>query len=139
MKKLVFVLLGCAIVFGGIFGFLAYKNKMAAEYMANMPIPAIPVTATKATQQNWPRTVPAIGVMEAQHGVDVSTEVAGTVQTILFESGTRVAKGDLLVQLDAEVEQAELRSVQAQLELAQSDVRRARALAPWSRNCGRPC
>ena len=130
MKKLVFVLLGCAIVFGGIFGFLAYKNKMAAEYMANMPIPAIPVTATKATQQNWPRTVPAIGVMEAQHGVDVSTEVAGTVQTILFESGTRVGKGDLLVQLDAEVEQAELRSVQAQLDLAQNDVRRARALAP---------
>jgi membrane fusion protein (multidrug efflux system) len=130
MKKLVLMLLGCLLVFGGIFGFLAYKDKKAAEFLASMPVPAIPVTATKASQQNWPRTVPAIGVMEAQHGVDVSAEVAGTVQNILFKSGDRVAKGDLLVQLDSEVEQAELRSVQAQLDLAQSDVRRARALAP---------
>jgi len=130
MKKLVFVLVGCAVIFGGVFGAIAFKDHMTAEFFANMPVAAVPVTATKSTQQNWSRTVPAIGVMEAQHGVNVSAEVAGTVQQILFDSGNKVAKGDVLVRLDADVEQAELRSAQAQLDLAQNDVGRARALAP---------
>ncbi len=130
MKKLIFVLLGCAIVFGGVFGMIAYKNRMADQFLANMPVPTIPVTAAKAAAQNWSRTVPAIGVMEAPHGVDVSAEVPGTIQEILFRSGDKVAKGDVLIRLDSDVEQAELRSAQAQLDLAQNDVRRARALAP---------
>jgi membrane fusion protein (multidrug efflux system) len=130
MKKLILVLIGCAIIFGGVFGFISFKNRMIAQYFANMPAPTIPVTAAKATEQNWARTVPSIGVLEAIHGVDVSSEVAGTVEQILFESGQSVNKGDLLVKLDSDIEQANLRSAQAQLDLAQNDVQRARALAP---------
>ena len=130
MKKLIFVLLGCAIVFGGVFGFIAFKNHMIAQYLTNMPKPSIPVTATKASEQNWTRSVASIGVLEALHGVDISSEVPGTVQQILFESGQQVVKGAPLVKLDADVEQADLRSAQAQLDLAQSDAVRARALAP---------
>jgi membrane fusion protein (multidrug efflux system) len=130
MKKLIFVLLGCALIFGGVFGFISFKNRMIAQYFASMPKPTIPVTATKASQQNWARTVSSIGVLEAIHGVDISSEVAGTVQEILFESGQQVNKGDVLVKLDSDVEQADLRSAQAQLNLAQNDATRARALAP---------
>lgn len=130
MKKLVFVLLGCALIFGGIFGVINYNQRMAAQNMANMPRPSIPVTATKASEQNWARSVAAIGVLEALHGVDISSEVPGTVQQILFDSGQHVLKGEPLVKLDSDVEEADLRSAQAQLDLAQSDAVRARALAP---------
>lgn len=130
MKKLIYVLLGCALVFGGVFGFIAFKNRMVAQYFANMPKPTIPVTATKASEQKWERTVSSIGVLEALHGVDISSEVGGTVQQVLFDSGQNVIKGEPLVGLDSDVEQADLRSAQAQLELAQSDAGRARALAP---------
>src|SRR6266404_2882283 len=130
MKKLIAVLIGCAIIFGGVFGFISVKNRMIAQYFANRPIPTVPVTAAKASEQNWARTVASIGVLEAIHGVDISAEVAGTVQQILFDSGQQVNKGDPLVKLDSDVEQADLRSAQAQLDLAQNDVKRARALAP---------
>src|SRR5262249_32969805 len=76
MKKLIFVLLGCALVFGGVFGFISFKNRKMAEIFANMPRPPIPVTATKASEQGWSRTVTAIGVLEAIHGVDISPEVS---------------------------------------------------------------
>lgn len=130
MKKLIFVLLGCALVFGGVFGFISFKNHMVAQFFANMPKPSVPVTATRASEQNWEQTVTSIGVLEALHGVDISSEVGGTVQQILFESGQTVVKGQPLVRLDSDVEQAELHSAQAQLDLAQNDVVRARALAP---------
>jgi membrane fusion protein (multidrug efflux system) len=103
---------------------------MIAQYFANMPKPSIPVTATKASEQNWTRSVASIGVLEALHGVDISPEVSGTVQQILFESGQQVLRGEPLVKLVSDVEEADLRSAQAQLDLAQSDAGRARALAP---------
>jgi membrane fusion protein (multidrug efflux system) len=130
MKKLIFVVLGCAIVFGGVFGFISFKNHMMAQFFANMPRPSIPVTATKASEQSWARSVSSIGVLEALQGVDVSSEVSGMVQQIMFESGQQVLKGEPLVKLDSDVEQADLRSAQAQLDLAMSDAGRARALAP---------
>jgi membrane fusion protein (multidrug efflux system) len=130
MKKLIFVLLGCALVFGGVFGFISFKNRMVAQFFANMQRPAVPVTAAKASEQGWSRTVTAIGVLEAIHGVDISPEVSGAVEQILFDSGQQVTKGDPLVKLDSDVEQADLRSAQAQLELADSESRRARLLAP---------
>ncbi|HVI90770.1 MAG TPA: efflux RND transporter periplasmic adaptor subunit [Dongiaceae bacterium] len=130
MKKLIFVLLGCALVFGGIFGFITFKNHMIAQYFATMKRPPVPVTAARASEQGWSRTVTAIGVLEAIHGVDISPEVSGGVEQILFDSGQQVTKGDPLVKLDSDVEQAELRSAQAQLDLADSESRRAQALAP---------
>src|ERR1700742_4590331 len=130
MKKLIFVLLGCAVVFGGVFGFISFKQHMIAQYFASMPKPSVPVTATKASEQNWTRSVASIGVLEALQDVDISPEVSGTVQQILFESGQQVLRGEPLVKLDSDVEEADLRSAQAQLDLAQSDAVRARALAP---------
>jgi membrane fusion protein (multidrug efflux system) len=130
MKKLIFVLLGCALVFGGVFGFITFKQHMIAQYFASMQRPAVPVTAAKASEQGWARTVTAIGVLEAIHGVDISPEVSGAVEQIMFDSGQQVTKGDPLVKLDSDVEQADLRSAQAQLELADSESRRARLLAP---------
>ncbi|HZD54567.1 MAG TPA: efflux RND transporter periplasmic adaptor subunit, partial [Woeseiaceae bacterium] len=61
-------------------------------------------------------------------GVDVSNEVAGRVSEIAFESGDEVEQGDLLVQLDDSIEQAELPGRVAQMKLAQLDVERTREL-----------
>lgn len=127
-KRMLVMLLVSGIVFGGVFGFVAFRNQMIKEFFANMPVPVVPVTAEPAQAQAWEVTVPAIGTLRAINGIDVAAQVAGMVQEIAFQSGQPVAKGQVLLRLDADVEKAQLRSAQAQLELARANAQRARTL-----------
>lgn len=129
IKRMAIMLVATGVVFGGVFGFVAFREKMIAEYFANQPVPVVPVTAEPAKAQDWEVVVPAIGTLRAINGVDVSSSLAGIVQHIAFQSGQPAAKGQLLLKLDDIVEVAELRSAQAQLELARTSVNRARSLA----------
>jgi membrane fusion protein (multidrug efflux system) len=56
--------------------------------------------------------------VRAVQGVMVNNEVPGQVEAIRFESGDQVRAGQPLLQLDTEVDQADLRGLQASLELA---------------------
>jgi membrane fusion protein, multidrug efflux system len=70
----------------------------------------------------------SVGSMKAVNGVVLSTDLAGIVVEIAFESGTSVKKGDLIVKLDTQQEEAQLRSASAKLALAKTDVARKRDL-----------
>src|SRR5215831_2051307 len=61
--------------------------------------------------------------------VAVSNEVPGTVSKIRFESGQIAKEGQVLVELDAEVERAQLASVDARRDLAGRNAERSRKLA----------
>jgi membrane fusion protein (multidrug efflux system) len=117
-----------AVVFGGIFGFKWFGNKMMNQFFDNMPMPPIAITATEAQEQTWPATVEAVGTVTAVNGIAVSAEVAGVVQSIRFRSGDRVAAGTVLVTLDSVVDQAELRTLEAQLSLAETELARGQDL-----------
>ena len=122
------MLIGSVAIFGGVF-FKIFSGFAAMEAaMANMPVPVVNVTAEPAAEQEWGVEVSAIGVLEANRGVDVTTSVAGLVQQIKFESGEQVAQGQVLVQLDADVERANLASAQASLKLAKADLARGESL-----------
>lgn len=63
------------------------------------------------------------GTVTSPHASHISTSVEGLVSAVHFDSGARVARGDLLLELDAELEeaaykQAEARTAQAAAELA---------------------
>ena len=58
----------------------------------------------------------------------LAMELPGTVEQVKFENGSSVQKGDVLVQLDVSSEQAQLRSAEADAELARVAVERARNL-----------
>ncbi|HBO93077.1 MAG TPA: efflux transporter periplasmic adaptor subunit, partial [Gammaproteobacteria bacterium] len=47
-------------------------------------------------------------------------ELAGEITRVGFESGASVRQGQVLLQLDTAVEEANLQAAQARLELAQS-------------------
>lgn len=75
------------------------------------------------------------GQLQAVESVEVRARVNGYLQSIHFEDGQIVKKGDLLFVIDprpyqAELDRAEadLRLAQAQLELAKSDLERAKKL-----------
>ena len=61
-------------------------------------------------------------------GADLSTESTGVVSTIHFETGAEVNQGDLLLELDTESEQANLRSAEAEQDLARTVYERTQRL-----------
>ncbi|CAM3862252.1 Toluene efflux pump periplasmic linker protein TtgA precursor [Vibrio aerogenes CECT 7868] len=129
MKKWTAVMLLIAILlFGSVIGFNLFKNKMIANFMANMPEPSYPVTVTNISSQDWTPTIEAIGFIEPYQGVTLTTESSGVIDSIKFESGDKAEKGQVLLTLDSKVEQATLRSSEARLPAAKAKFERYKGL-----------
>lgn len=92
-------------------------------------IPPVTVTAARAEPEIWRTELDAIGNLVAVHGVQVTTEVAGMVETIGFESGAEVEQGATLVQFKTDVDLARLERLEAEAEQARRDLARFRELA----------
>jgi len=131
-KRMLVMLIGAGVVFGGVYGFIQFKNMKIAEFFANMPKPVISVTTSQATQETWDTTVPAIGTLRAFNGVDVTTAVAGQVQKILFESGQTVTSGQTLVLLDSDILQGNRANAEADAQLAEANYKRVSSLTQGS-------
>lgn len=127
-KRMIIMLVATGLVFGGIFGFKWFGNKMMNRFFDHMPIPPVAITATEAQEQTWAATIEAVGTVTAVNGIAVSAEVAGVVQSIRFRSGERAAAGTVLVTLDSVMDQAELRTLEAQRDLAETELARGREL-----------
>ena len=92
-------------------------------------MPPTTVTSAEVKQENWPPLLSAVGSVSAVQGATISSELPGTVAEVGFESGAVVKKGALLVRFDTSAEEAQLRSADADTELAKADLERARDLA----------
>ncbi len=109
--------------------FTKYKQILAGIEMGKkMAPPPAAVTTVVVKPQTWQPVISAVGSLRAINGVMVSTDLAGIVSELALESGARVKKGDLLVQLDTKQEEAQLRSAEARLDLAKVDLERKRDL-----------
>ena len=86
------------------------------------------VTSAVVKEEDWAPTLHAVGSISAVQGAVVSAELAGVVSKVAFENGGTAKKDDLLVQLDASAEEAQLHSAEADLELARADLERSRDL-----------
>src|SRR5436305_4294975 len=117
-KRMVIMLVAVAVLLGGIVGFNFFKGYMMQKYMASAPVPAATVSAMTADYQQWQPQLNAVGTLRAVRGVDVTTEVAGLVRSINFKSGDEVKAGQVLAQLNADSDSAQLHSLEAAAELA---------------------
>lgn len=116
MKKWVAgMLLLVVVLLGSVIGFNMFKQHMIANALANRPEPDYPVTEMTIKSTNWIPTIEAIGFIEPNQGVFVSTQTPGIVKQINFNSGDQVTAGTVLVQLDDQVERANLQAAQAKL------------------------
>ncbi|HEX7928032.1 MAG TPA: efflux RND transporter periplasmic adaptor subunit, partial [bacterium] len=128
IKRMVIMLVLVGLVLGGIFGFQAFKGVMIKRYFATMTAPPQTVSTIKATQDTWQPKIEAVGTLVAENGADLSAEVPGIVARILFKSGEEVKEGTLLLELDADVDKAQLKSLKATQVLAQKSLERAQQL-----------
>jgi membrane fusion protein (multidrug efflux system) len=91
--------------------------------------PPTTVTSADVEKGDWQPMLTAVGSISPVQGAMISAELAGTVAEINFQSGALVKKGEVLLKLDASAEQAQMRSAEADAELAKNDLDRARGLA----------
>ncbi len=87
------------------------------------------VVGTAVSQQKpLESAIAAVGSIAAVKGVAVSNDAPGVVSRILFESGSSVKQGQVLVELDTSVERAQLASAKARTDLASVNAGRSRSL-----------
>jgi membrane fusion protein (multidrug efflux system) len=132
-KYLVFfvVLFGLflAVVFG--FGFVKFTQIQGFIKLAKSGAfepPPTAVTTDVAQKSEWQPTLESVGTATAVNGVTISTDLAGIVRQIAFESGNKVRAGDLLVHLDTTQEEAQLHQSEAQRDFASVTLKRDKDL-----------
>lgn len=117
-KRMIIMLVLAGLVFGGIFGFEAFKGRMIKKFMATMGSAPQTVSTMSAGYQDWQPQLEAVGSLRAINGVEVSPEVSGIVAALHFNQGEDVRKGQVLVELVADNDIARLHSLQAASGLA---------------------
>src|SRR5437773_6673672 len=126
-KMVIKALLAVGALFLVIFGIKAMQiMKMVST---KPPMPVTTVTSAPVKEEDWAPILSSVGSVSAIQGAVLSTDLAGTVAEVKFESGAVAKKGDVLVRLDVSSEEGQLRTAEADLELARSDLERSRGLA----------
>jgi len=129
MKVKVTLAIGVVVLIaGGLAGVKVLQVRKLIAAAKSLTPPPESVSAVLVREEKWPDTLTAIGSIAAVQGVTITPDIPGTVREIAFESGAQVAQGDLLVRLDTSSEEAQLRAIEAQVELASLNLNRVRAL-----------
>jgi membrane fusion protein, multidrug efflux system len=106
-----------------------HQIREAIAQASSFQPPPEAVTTVVAKREAWPDTLQAIGSVAAVQGVTVAADLPGLVDRIAIDSGRMVRAGEVLVELDARQEKAQLAAALAQLELSRLNLERARGLS----------
>ena len=133
IRRVLYFLL-VTVLLGGLGGAIYWWSfiqlpAFIADSMKNAPRPAETVSAEPARTDSWQPQIAGIGTLTAFEGIDITPQVGGVVKEINFDSGQDIKMGTLLVKLDIATEEADMRSLTAQLVNAEADLTRKQALA----------
>ena len=106
-SKILFVLLIFLLAIFYIYGEKALKESNSSKQKGEADstekgkgAPAVPVSVAKATKEDVPVQILAIGTVEAYSTIVVKTQVGGLLDGVYFKEGQEVKKGDLLFTID---------------------------------------
>jgi membrane fusion protein (multidrug efflux system) len=103
-------------------GGAAAENNVAAE---SAPAPnLVGVESVIVEAETMIDDVTAVGTLRSSESVILRPEIAGRISLIRFREGVAVTRGEVMVQLDAAVQQAELEQAKANHALAKSNFQR---------------
>ncbi|MEI7295940.1 MdtA/MuxA family multidrug efflux RND transporter periplasmic adaptor subunit [Paraburkholderia tropica] len=112
---------GGAAAPGGASG--AHSRRGGPGAFANMPQP---VSVATARAGDMPIVITALGTVTPLADVTVRTQLSGTLQSVNFEEGQMVKKGDVLAQIDPRPYQISLANAEGQLARDQALLATAR-------------
>ena len=123
------VMVGIAVVLG-LVKFIQIRQAIAEH--ANFKMPPESVTTFEAKEVVWNDQWETIGSVAAVQGAELAAEEPGRVAKISVESGAKVEKGQMLIELDTSVEEANLKGALARLEQARQNLVRVNTLKTQS-------
>jgi len=86
------------------------------------------VSTVRPRELAWQTQIPAVGTLHAVEGADLSSELAGIVDSVTFQPGDDVKQGQLLIQLRDDSDRAQLAALQANAEVMTQTYTRNAAL-----------
>jgi len=90
---------------------------------------SIAVEAAAAVATTSTQDLRAIGTLQSDESVQITSEIAGRITSIPLLEGTPVKAGDIMVELDSALANAEVADAQARYNLAIGNLGRANSLA----------
>ncbi len=127
---------GMTVVRSALISCILVLSACDSSEKASGQTPPLTVRVTQSTIQDVPLIVEMVGTTIGNQDVPIRTRVEGYLETMEFEEGTFVKKGDMLYTVDAQPFQAKLVAAQSELAGAQtshaktqSDLARIRPLA----------
>ena len=134
-KYAVLALVGVGVASGAAWWF---QNKGSASGEATKPAttaaaPAGPARApavevAKVDTMTLVDETQAVGSLRSRQGVMLRPEVGGRVKQIFFNDGQRVRKGQVMVQFEDQLQQAQLSQAKAELSIAEANHKRNQEL-----------
>lgn len=90
--------------------------------------PVTNVVAVAASQHTFTDGLQALGTAQARESIVLTPKVADTIRALRFESGDRVRRGQVLVEMSSVEQAADLAEARAAHEAAQQELRRYQEL-----------
>jgi len=84
-----------------------------------------PVETEEAREAPVIRKLELVGTVTSPHASQISTSVEGLISTVFYDSGAEVKQGDILLELDSEIEEAAYKQAEAQSAQAAAEVKDA--------------
>lgn len=125
--RMIVMLILVALVFGGIYGFQLFRDKMIEKAIRGRGMPPQTVSTTVVEPSEWQPKINAVGTLRAVQSTELTTEVSGLIKAIHFKSGEAVKTGQVLLELNADPLKAQLPQLQANVALAEQNLKRDRA------------
>ena len=119
-----------AIAIGGMIFYRITKNKSENEKPNDKSgkKPPITVTAVVVKPQNFSNSISLSGSIDANEQVEIHSETSGIVESINFQEGSNVSKGQLLFKVNDIELRAQLNQAKTKENLASENERRAKLL-----------
>ena len=116
-----------------------FQNKTGASADGAQPAVASPATPSGPAKPTAVETVKvetqtlvdetqAVGSLRSRQGVMLRPEVGGRVKEIFFNDGQRVRKGQVMVQFEDQLQQAQLSQAKAEMSIAEANHKRNQEL-----------
>ena len=127
-KNIFFTVLALLIVIGAIASIKVLQIRTLIQSASTMAEPPAVVSSTKVKSYQWESTLTAISSLEAAKGLEITADLSGRITNILFDAGSEVAAGDLLVEQDTSTEKAQLRAATSAAALEKNNFDRVSQL-----------
>jgi RND family efflux transporter MFP subunit len=115
LSKLALVALASAALAG-----IACKSQAAKDSASAETFGAAPVKIIKVRRERITEKITYTGTLEARTKVNITPEVGGKIARIYVQAGDRVAKGQLLAELETESTRLQLKQAEAGVAVAEA-------------------